>query len=1018
MIEIKNIFVSIMNISKKADKPAGSSLFSHAPNGQFFFLMFFVYCLLPIVNSFAQPSPLPFSTQSNPWVDSVMNSLTPSERIGQLFMVAAYSDPVAGKVRDPEKHFAEIDSLIKNYKIGGLIFFQGGPVRQAQLTNYYQSVSKTPLLIAIDGEWGLAMRLDSTIKYPRQLMLGAIQENHLIYEMASDIALQCKRLGIHINFAPVIDVNNNPRNPVIGSRSFGENKENVSDKGIAYMMGLQDNHVLATAKHFPGHGDTDKDSHKELPIVKYSRTRLDEVEIYPFKELFREGVGGVMVAHLFVPKLDSTPNLASTLSKPIVTDLLKTELGYRGLIFTDALNMKGVSSYYKPGEVDLKALMAGNDVLLFAEDVPEAIKKIEMAVDSNWISQDEIDSRCRKILAVKQWAGLNNYKPVALENIFSDLNTSAFELTKRKLIESSITLLKNRDSLIPLKRLDTLKIASVCVGDKQKNSFQNTLELYTSITHFNLDKEPSGDEIKELINNLDSFNLVIIGIHRTNENPGKNFGFTDEGMTLVNSISKRKKVILDLFGNPYSLGKFKGSENVDALIISFEDMDLIQDYSAQLIFGGISAKGKLPVSASSVFPEATGFNTSPPIRLKYTIPEELGINSNDLGKMDSIIFNGIAEQAFPGCQVLFAKDGKVFFQKTFGFHTYENKLLVKEDDLYDIASVTKIAASTISAMKLFDEGQLDLDGTLNDYIPQWLDSTSYREVVLRDMLAHQAGFVPFVPFYEKAMYKGQPRPGLFDTVKSDGFPFRVAENLFIRKDYPDSMMKMIINKPKRPRGEYKYSDVGYYFLMKIIETKSGKPLDEFIQDNFYKPLGANYLTYRPREKFPLEKIIPTEYDLLFRKQLIQGDVHDPGAAMLGGVGGHAGIFSNANDLGKLMQMFLNGGDYGGEKYINKSTLSIFTGCQFCQQNNRRGAGFDKPAPDGVNNPVCDCASLESFGHTGFTGTIAWADPKTQVVYVFLSNRVYPNADNNKLLKMGIRSKLMEVVYDAMKPQKN
>lgn len=986
-------------------------------------LLSIAYCQLPIVNSFSQTDflsqkkTLPFSTQNNPWVDSVMNFLTPEERIAQLFMVAAYSDPVAGKVPKPENHFAELDSLIKNYKIGGLIFFQGGPVKQAELINYYQSISKTPLLIAIDGEWGLAMRLDSTIKYPRQMMLGAIQDDQLIYQMGADIANQCRRLGIHINFAPVIDINNNPRNPVIGSRSFGENKENVAKKGIAYMKGMQDNFVLANAKHFPGHGDTDKDSHKELPSVNYSKARLDEMELYPFRELFREGIGSVMVAHLNIPKLDSTKNLASTLSRPIVTDLLKTELGFNGLIFTDALNMKGVSSYYKPGEVDLKALLAGNDVLLFAEDVPEAIKKIKQAVDSNLITQEEIDSRCRKILAVKKWAGLDKYKPVSLENLYAGLNSPHYDLTKRKIIESAVTLLKNTNDLIPLKRLDTLKIASVCIGEKRKNQFQETLGKYTAITHFTIGKDPEIEEIVDLVKQLDSFNLVIVGIHNTNENPNKNFGITQDAMSLAASIKNHKKIILDIFGNPYSLSKFKGVENMDAVIISYEDMDIIQDYSAQIIFGGISAKGKLPVTASSIFPEGSGMQTNEPIRMKYTSPEEIGISSSELTKIDSLVLNGMKEQAFPGCQVLFAKEGKVFYQKTFGYHTYENKIPVKNDDVYDIASVTKIAASTLSAMKLFDEGKLDLDATLKDYIPEWLDSTPYRDVFLRDMLAHQAGFIPFVPFYEKTMNKGQPRYDVFSIAKSEAYPYRVAENFFIRKDYPDTMMRIIISKLKKPRGEYKYSDVGYYFLLKIIEKQTRQPLNEYVQRNFYSQLGTNNLTYHPREKFPLERIVPTEYDLLFRKQLIHGDVHDPGAAMLGGVGGHAGVFSNANDLGKLMQMYLNGGQYGGEGYINKETITKFTECQFCKQNNRRGAGFDKPAVDGVNNPVCDCASLESFGHTGFTGTIAWADPKTQIVYVFLSNRVYPNADNNKLLKMGIRSQLMQVVYEAMKPAK-
>ncbi|MBN4061610.1 MAG: serine hydrolase [Flavobacteriales bacterium] len=953
----------------------------------------------------------PLEINNQNWVDSVFDSLTPDERIAQLFMVAAWSNKDQG-------HINEITKLVEEYKIGGLIFFQGGPVRQAKLTNHYQSKSKVPLLIAIDGEWGLAMRLDSTIKYPRQMMLGAIQDDDLIYQMGADIAKQCKRLGVHVNLAPVVDVNNNAKNPVINSRSFGEEKKNVARKSIAYMSGMQDNKVMATAKHFPGHGDTDSDSHYTLPVIRHTRQRLDNIELYPFRELIKKGIGSIMVAHLYIPALDSAKNTASTLSKSIVTDLLKKEMEFNGLVFTDALNMKGVSAYYKPGEVDLKALLAGNDVLLFAEDVPVAIEKIKQAIIDEKITQWEIDQRCKKILAAKQWAGLDNHQPIKLDSLYEVLNTPSLELTNRKLVESAITLLKNENNLVPLQRLDTLKIASVVIGAPSKNVFQKTLENYAAISHFIMSKSPKKAEVDTLLKNLGDYNLVIIGIHGTNNRPSKHFGITQQTVKLVRQIRQAgKKIILDVFANPYSLGKFYGAENADALLMSYEDSKLSNDYSAQLIFGGISANGKLSVTASPVFPVGSGIETGAPIRLKYTIPEEVYIKSELLESIDEMAVNGIKEHAYPGCQILVAKEGKIIYQKSFGHHTYEAKQKVKNDNIYDVASITKIAGTLPVVMQLQDKGQLNLDYNLCDYLPEMVDTTYYMNVNLREMLAHQAGLISWIPFYEKTMHKGEPRFDIYSLAQSELYPHRVAENFYVHKDYKKVMMNRILNTPLKNKGKYKYSDLGYYFLKETIEKITERPLEAYVRDTFYMKMGMPTTCYHPRECFELDRIVPTEYDLLFRRQLIHGDVHDPGAAMLGGVGGHAGVFSSANDLAKLMQLYLNWGEYGGVRYLKEETVKEFSRCQFCGNNNRRGAGFDKPAAHGSPGPTCDCISSNSFGHSGFTGTLAWADPDEEVVYIFLSNRVYPDANNRKLIKMGIRSEIMQVIYDAIRKSK-
>lgn len=948
----------------------------------------------------------PFYGKNTNWADSVFKTLTPDERIAQLFMVAAYSNK-------DKAHTAEIKKLVSQYKIGGLIFFQGGPLRQARLTNYYQKVSKVPLFVSIDAEWGLAMRLDSTTKFPRQMTLGAIQDDSLVYRMGAEIARQCKRIGMQINFAPVVDVNNNPLNPVISNRSFGEDKHNVTRKALMYMKGMQDNGVMANAKHFPGHGDTDSDSHKTLPTVNSSLKRLDTLELFPFKELIREGLGSMMVAHLYVPALDTTANQASTLSKKVVTDLLKDSLGFKGLIFTDALNMKGVAKFYKPGEVDVKALIAGNDVLLFAEDVPTAITEIKAAISRGELSQDEIDKRCMKILLAKQWAGLNKYKEVKLKNLYIDLNTPDAELINRQLTEASLTLLKNKNNIIPLQDLDTLRIASLSLGYKELSLFQKTLSNYAPIKHFGIDKEAKSPVFDSTLMALKKYNLVIIHLNNTNNRPDRNFGLTPQVIKMIKGVMRQSKVIINVAANPYILAKMDSLQFADGVVMSYENNDYSESYTAQLIFGGIAAKGKLPITPSPHFTEGMGIRTAA-VRFKYTIPEELGADSKKLGMIDSIVLKGVKDKVYPGCQVLVAKDGKVIYQKSFGYHTYENKIKVKNDDLYDLASITKIAATTASVMKLMDEKKINLDETLGKYLPE-LTGSNKQGIILREMLTHQAGLRDWIPFWVKTVEKGGGyKPGIYNKVRNDDFTERVAEHLYIHKSYEDTIYKHIIESPIKERGKYVYSDLGYYFLKKIIEKQTFVPEERYVIKYFYAPLGLSTMGYKPRDRFDLNRIVPTELDTKFRKQLVHGDVHDQGAAMMGGVGGHAGLFSNANDLAIMMQMFLNKGEYGGKRYIDSTTLTECTKCQYCVDN-RRAIGFDKPEtnPDKAS-PVCNCVSYLSFGHSGFTGTLAWADPSNGLIYIFLSNRVNPSADENKLSKSGIRNKIQEVIYDAVK----
>ena len=944
-----------------------------------------------------------FLLEKGPWIDSVMNSLTLEEKIAQLIMYPVYT-------RDGEKEMRKIESLIDNYNIGGVIYMQGGPVRQVKAHNRLMAKSKIPLLTSIDGEWGVRMRLDSVVRFPRQMLLGAIQHDSLIYDMGKEIAKQCSLTGVHINFAPVVDINVNANNPVINSRSFGEIKEQVARKSLAYMSGMQDNKVIACAKHFPGHGDTDTDSHLSLPIVKHSASRIDSIELYPFKALIDSGVGSIMVAHLFIPSLDKTKNRASTLSPKIVQNLLKDTMKFKGLVITDALNMRGVSKYYETGEVDLLALLAGNDILLFSQDVGKAIKYIKKAVEKGEITEEEITARCMKIIKLKKWLGLNNFKRLSTDSLLEQLNSNEANLINRRLVENAMTLLKNDSNIVPIKGLAKLNLASVSIGSSKETVFQKTLSNYAKITHYQIPKKPSQDQITALIDSLSNHNLVIIGIHGTNRSPRKKFGITSETMELVKNLNAAHSCVVSLFANPYSLGLYREFENVNGLVMSYENTPLAQEYSAQLIFGGISAKGKLPVSGSAKFPSGSGLSTFK-TRFKYSIPVDEGFNMNKLNYVDSIVLNGIEEKAYPGCQVLIARRGNIIYNKSFGHHTYEKKRVVKSTDLYDLASITKVTASVPNLMNMCQKGDLNLDYNLCDYL-DYVDSTKYLNMNIRRMLAHNAGLVSWIPFYNKTMSRGQLKYDVYSTAYSTTYPIKVSDGLYIKKEYSDSIRHWITNHGIHKIKDYRYSDLGYYFYKDIIEKYAKTSLDVISDSLFYKPLGASRLTYNPLDKFSKDVIVPTENDMNFRKNLVHGTVHDPGAAMLGGVAGHAGLFSNANDLAKLFQMYLNNGKYGGERYIDSAIVADFTRTQFVDEDNRRGAGFDKPSTSDYG-PTCSCVSYSSFGHSGFTGTLVWADPDKEIVYVFLSNRVYPDAENKKLIRMNIRTDIMQVIYDAL-----
>jgi beta-glucosidase-like glycosyl hydrolase/CubicO group peptidase (beta-lactamase class C family) len=956
-----------------------------------------------------KPRP-PFLDRPSPWADSVLNTLDLDQRIAQLMMVAT------GSNRDA-KHAAEIGRLVEQYDIGGLIFFQGGPVRQADLVNRYQAAARTPLLIGMDLEWGLAMRLDSTVRFPHQMTLGATGDAVGIERMGEEIAREMKRLGVQMSFSPDVDVNDNPNNPVINDRSFGEDPELVARNAIAYMRGLQHGGVIATAKHFPGHGDTDQDSHKTLPMVNASRARLDSVELHPFRRIVEAGVSAVMVAHLEVPALDTTPGLPSTMSRPIVTDLLRNEMGFQGLIVTDALNMKGIADADRPGDIELRALLAGNDILLYPQDPVKAIERIRQAVDSGEVSRELIDSKCLKVLRAKEWAGLDHFTPVQREHLYEDLNTPAAKALVRRLYGEALTLARN-DGQLPIQGLDTLRIASLVIGDSLHNGFQQALGRYAEITEVNCDKILNPKQSQAMLDSLKRFDLVIASVHNTSSRVQKEFGVPQLTLDFLRRLADQQPMAFVLFANPYRLGMAYGAQRWNALLVAYEETGDTEDLAAQLLFGAIPATGKLPVTASSYFSFGQGQMMPAIGRLRYVLPEEDSIPTGQLLRIDTIVNEGIRAHAYPGCEVLVAHDGKVIWNKAYGSPTYDSLRPVVMEDIYDLASISKVAGTTLALMKLVDQGKLDVEGTLGDYLPELKTAHPYHaSLKLSEILAHQAGLRPFVPFYLRLMEDGEFKPGVVADSTDATHSMRVAEHLYISSSYRDSLVEWVLQTPPVKRGAYVYSDMGMYLLMRVVERVSGMSFDRFLEKNYYGPLGLTTMGYTPRERFPLDRIMPTEHDTLFRHQQVRGDVHDPGAALMGGVAGHAGLFSDANDLAIVMQMVMDGGTYGGRRYLRESTISTFTKCRFCKgdprTDNRRGLGWDRPQAPGTVGPACLEASPSSFGHTGFTGTMVWADPADSSVYIFLSNRVFPDAGSNLLAHLDIRTRIQSVVHNAI-----
>ncbi len=946
-----------------------------------------------------QPDPFYKDSVTEALVDRMYKAMTLDEKIGQLFMMRIPSE-------FNEENKKLVDHYLEDLHLGGVGYLKGHPTDHLLFNNYINQKAKIPPIIAIDAEWGLAMRLDSVLPYPWFMTLGAVGDDALIERIGRRMGEQLRALGYNMNYSPDVDINTNPENPIIGNRSFGEDKYNVARKAYAIMRGMQSLHVLNTAKHFPGHGDTSQDSHKTLPTVNFSKERIDSVELYPYKFLIPRDLTGVMVAHLRVPALDYT-GIPSTLSHPIVHDILKVQLGFKGLILTDAMVMKGVADYTYPWSADLRAFLAGNDIILFSKDIDRSIAYFKEAYKKGIITEKRLAESVKKILKAKMWAGAFERKILPLNRV-KDISVHMDTVLTYEAYEKAITLVKNRENILPFSDI-TRKYAYVPLGErKDKDSvFYKFLNKYVPIDRVPINGE---DDLKK----LKAYDFVIIGLLKNTDNPWKPYRISPDDKKRIEQISREKPSVLVVFTSPYSLGVWKNILPAQAVVVAYQNNVFTQKLVPQLLFGALPFQGKLPVSVNEKYKVNHGIVTTSLKRLSYAYPEQVGMDSRKLRKVDSLMQVMTDTMAAPGAVVLAARHGRIFFHKAYGYQTYDSIIPMQKDFVFDVASVTKVLSATSSMMRIYDEGGFKLTQTLGELLP-YLRGSNKDTLDIISVLSHYARIKSWIPYYLSTIdsVTHEWLPGYYSKVKKPGYEIKVAENMFLISTYPDTIWQKIKEAPQYKERKYVYSGLPFYLWVKFLKDTYGYALDQYVDSVFYKPMGAFSLTYNAWKKFHRERIVPSEVDDYWRHQELRGYVHDMGAAMLGGVSGNAGLFGDAEDLAKMMQMHLQKGYYGGKRYISEKTENLFNKRYFEKDSVRRGLGWDKPQFKGHLGPTFEEISPKSFGHLGFTGTMVWADPEEDIVYIFLSNRTWPKMANPLLSKLNIRSETQRLIYLAI-----
>ena len=963
------------------------------------------------------------------WADSVLRTLTLRERIAQSFILSAYSNKnIAYEERLREE--------VQRYGVGGVIFFQGTAARQARLINGLQAVSKVPLLVAMDAEWGLGMRLEDAIEYPRAMAYGATGEPRYAYRLGMDLAMQMRRLGVHVNFAPVVDINVDGDNPVIGVRAYGDEEVTVEAFARAYALGLEQHGVMACLKHFPGHGNTRVDSHKGLPRLAASLKELEDVELKPFRALSKE-VSMIMLAHMDVPAITGSRTGLPTSLSPMSVNLLRDSFNFKGLICTDALNMQGAVAGKKAWQVNCMAYEAGVDLLLCVEKAEETLDRIEQLVKNGSIDTSSVNERAKRILRAKYSFVSAHPAEVQLNNLYEDLHRPEYSRHTRELAEGGVVLL--REGAIPFDSLANRRMGYVSL--LSKDSMHEGFREYLDIPRLRL--SPRGDvhDAERIARFVKGKTDLVVAVEALGTSPKNGFGLASQ-ISRIRQCARGCPTTVVLFGSPYALRWLDTVKGVEGLVFCGSSLQEFQREAVRVLLGVRRAEGRLPVRVNAALPRGAGNDGRSSGRLSYEAPCRVMIDTIQLAKADSIARGAIDSQAMPGMQILAACDGVVFYSKQFGRFTYdETSPSVSDSTMYDVASLTKVLVTIPLLMNEMSKGTISLNDTLGRFLAD--DANAVRSARVRDVLLHQAGFVPYVPFYLNTVEPLFPsRPVVqkrmsaeycvdvgsygfmskhvvpskrFYRAKRDAeYSEALSDGLYASPSLRDSVFHSLYSLGLGEKREYKYSDLGYITLGRVVERVESRPLDALVDSILFRPLGMGRTMYTPAKRGLSAQCAPTENEVTLRKGVVQGYAHDLTAAMLGGVAGHAGLFSTARDLAKYAQMLLNGGEYGGYKFFTPAMVSLFTSVPQESVNGVRTYGFDTRADKRSGGAlVGDSLSEQSYGHSGFTGTMLWIDPAKRFLFVLLSNRVYPDASNQRINSLKVRSRIMDALYNAI-----
>ena len=916
-------------------------------------------------------------SSGNGWVEETLHNLTLEEKVSQLVFV--WTEGAYMPKESPG--WEELKRLTVERKLGGFIFSIGDVYEYAVQINKLQALSDVPLVIAADFEYGAGMRIRRSTTFPRAMAVGATRNPDYSYRMGKAIAREARAVGVHQNYAPVVDVNNNPMNPVINTRAFGDDVKLVTDMALAFIKGTQEEGEIATVKHFPGHGDTDVDTHLDLPVLTLPKTRFETIELPPFKDTFEAGVMSVMVAHISATAFDSITGIPATVSPAISTDLLKNEMGFQGLIVTDAMVMKGVSGKYQTGEAAVLAIKAGTDLVLMPPDVDIALDAIVAAVKRGEISESRIDHSVKKILRAKQWLGLNQNRFVDVDKVFEVVNSREHRLLAKEIARKSITVLGNKKGLLPLGGLRGKKVLDLVAADDENP--QNGRQLHGELTRrigpidfALLDPRSDSLEYASALQKSLQADLVVAQLHFYTRS-GQMTGFIPDNVSsLLNAIIQSGKPVVGIsFGNPYIIMDFPA---IDTYVCAYSGTPVVIDATAEVLFGEQPSSGKLPITVPGVFKFGDGENY-PKTALCTGDPREAGFDPRELLKVDDVIKQAIKDSAFPGAQLLVVRDGIIAHRKAYGFFDYGiYSQPVDNGTLYDLASVTKVVATTNAVMKLSEENRLSLDDPVVKYVPEF-GRNGKEKITLYNLMVHNSGLPAWRRFYE---FCQTPQCAL-DSVYASGLVYRTGDSTI-------------------------YSDLGLITMGKVIEKVSGTTLDRYVDSVFFQPLGmVNTMFNPPASLFP--RITPTEVDSFWHKTFlpVQGRVHDENAATLGGVSGHAGLFSTSSDLAIMMQMLLNGGVYGGKRYLKEETIRRFTSRQ--PGGGSRAIGWDTKSEG--RSFSGSLTSMNTFLHTGFTGTSVVCDPEKNVIVILLTNRVYPTRNSTKIFQ--VRPRVHDAVFRAI-----